>query len=112
MQIYSGHTNKRAKSQSTYIRDFEKGLKKTFARNLKRVVRQEGIKECSAALSEPLQTDAELKFEQAEDDLSYVSRMNMEDFERGPDSAYYDDEIYYGDPDPMGYDSIWDAYVD
>lgn len=50
MQIYSGTRNRRAASESCMSKDLFHGLRKTFGRNIKRVVRQEGRKECREVL--------------------------------------------------------------
>lgn len=61
MQIYSGYHNKVAKSDSAYIADFYKGMKKITARNIKRVVRQEGRKECRDVSGDSM-TNVEFRF--------------------------------------------------
>lgn len=102
MQIYSGNHNKVAKSDSTYIREFHPGMKKTVARNIKRVVRQEGRAECVNYLNGYEVTTAEKQYFQDQEFEDRIAESLMESYRNDP---YYDS--YFED-----HDEFSDYYVD
>ena len=82
MQIYSGTRNRRAASESCMSKDLFHGLRNTLGRNIKRVMRQEGRKECRELLV-PFSavTQAESTFRLEDDFQRTVAAIRQSEYE-------------------------------